>query len=461
VENDTEKRSERKRFHLNSLGCPKNLVDSEKIIGELLVSGWELVDDPALADVMIVNTCGFIQAAKEESIEEILRSVELKEESDGRTKVVVTGCLGQRYKDELRKEIPGIDAITGVHSTGSMSLICEQVYTGKKDECGCSTDHRNAPVCSPSPRFLLTPPHIAYMKIAEGCDNRCAYCAIPGIRGPYRSRSIDAIAGEAAALAGMAVKELILISQDTALYGSDIYGESSLHVLLRELAGTGSFSWIRIMYAHPAHITEKTLEAVADIPSVCRYIDVPLQHISERILESMGRKAGRRHIENLLHIIRQTIPMVALRTTFMIGYPGERETDVEELSDFMEKMRFDHVGFFLFSPEEDTPAFSYKPRVSRAVAENRQRRLMELQVSIALSKNRALVGKRIPVMIDSVDDRTAVGRTEWDAYEIDRTVRVRLCTPRPVRPGETVKVDIVKANHCNLQGVLREDRRSE
>ena len=443
-----------KRFTLRTLGCPKNLVDSERIAGRLLEAGWDLCVDAGKAEVMVINTCGFIEEAIEESLEEIFEAVNLKQASGGGLKIVVVGCLSVRYMDRLAAEIPEIDALAGIDCAAEIEGILLSVCSPGRAGGICGTGRPRTPSSSSIPRFLLTPRHLAYLKVSEGCDNRCSYCVIPTLRGPFRSRPLDDLLKEAEDLAAMGVKELCLISQDTARYGHDIAGRCSIATLLRALARIDSFPWIRILYCHPAHISRGMIEAMADIPSVCRYLDIPLQHAADSILSSMNRKVTQERIENLVREIRDAIPDIALRTTFMIGYPGETDVEFELLRDFLTRMRFDHAGFFRFSPEEGTPAADLDRQIPRAVVDERLRRIMEQQTSIMQQVNRSLAGRRLRVMIDTIHDDGFEGRTEWDAFEIDRIVRVRVVDAARLHTGEFVDVDVEESDHYALSGTI-------
>ena len=401
---------------------------------------------------MVINTCGFIDEAIEESLEEIFDAVTLKQASGGELKVVVVGCLGERYMDRLRAEIPEVDAFAGIDCAPEIEEILLRAASPDGAGVICGRGCPPPPSSSAIPRFLLTPRHTAYLKVSEGCDNRCSYCVIPDIRGHFRSRPTDDLVKEAEDLAATGVKELCLISQDTARYGSDIRGNCSIATLLGALARNDSFQWIRILYCHPIHVSREMIRAMADIPAVCHYLDVPLQHAADRILASMNRRMSRRRIVSLVREIRDTIPDIALRTTFMIGYPGETDGEFELLKDFLTRMSFDHAGFFRFSPQEGTPAAILDHRIPREIVEERMKEIMEHQASIVARKNRSLCGKKLRVLIDTARGGKAEGRTVWDAFEIDRIVRVRGAGADRLHPGDFVEIEIDGADYCALSG---------
>src|SRR4051794_31960166 len=385
------------KIGLISLGCPKNLVDSEVMLGLAQRAGHELTRDASDADVLVVNTCAFIDAAKQESIDTILEMAQHKKNGQCR-KLIVTGCMAERYRDELRREIPEIDAVLG---TGEVPEIVGAIGGSPL------AFHRSTPGTRPTylygaetPRLLVTPGHYAYVKIAEGCDYKCAFCIIPTLRGAYRSRSADSIVQEARALAARGVKELLLISQDTTFYGIDRQERGALGRLLRALNRIDGLAWIRLLYLYPTTIDDDTLAAMAECEKVCKYIDLPLQHASNPVLARMKRPGSRQKYEALLHRIRTRVPGVALRTTFIVGFPGETEADVEELRQFVSDQAFDHLGVFTYSHEDGTSAFAMSDDVPAKEKAARRARVMGLQKRMGAKRNRARIGERTRVLVD-------------------------------------------------------------
>lgn len=454
----------KRKVALITLGCPKNQVDSEVLAGELRRGGIELTGDPSRADTILINTCGFVADAKRESIDAILNAVRLRKNGRGpnagkaakgrrhRTlspdpKVVVWGCLAERYKEDMRKEFPEVDAFFGVEPFQDIGryIMGEKYRWTEKAFCG---------------RALSTLPHTAYLKIADGCDHRCAFCAIPLFKGKYRSRSIPSLTAEAEALADSGVKELILIAQDTTAYGSDLKNGSDLPRLLKRLVRIRGIEWIRILYGHPAHVDDALMNTIADEDKICKILDLPLQHISDPLLDAMGRGMSRSSTERLISRLRKRIPGLALRTAFIVGFPGETETMFGELLDFVKRSRFERLGAFEYSPEEGTRAFGLKGAVAKATVRRRYRRLMEAQQIISVENNRKLVSRVIPVIVDGRDPRRklAFGRTRCDSPDIDQTVWIR----GRVRPGEIVPVRIEGYSAYDLAGaVSAEAKRGE
>jgi ribosomal protein S12 methylthiotransferase len=456
------------KIGLISLGCPKNLVDSEVMLGLAEQAGHELTQDAAGADVIVVNTCAFIDAAKQESIDTILEMARHKQDGACR-KLIVTGCLAERYRDELRKEIPEIDAILG---TGEVPQIVGAInggaapvtfYGSTLQREASGTLHREAPGTlqreaptyiydANTPRTLATPRHYAYVKIAEGCDYKCAFCIIPTLRGAYRSRPADSIVDEARRLAARGVKELLLISQDTTFYGIDRQERGALARLLRELNRVEGLEWIRLLYLYPTTIDEDTLAAMAECEHVCKYIDLPLQHASDPVLKRMKRPGTRRNYDRLLDRIRRRVPGVALRTTFIVGFPGETDADVEALCDFVRVQSFDHVGVFTYSHEEGTSASKLSDDVRAAEKAARRRRVMSLQRRLILDKNRRRAGERTRMVVDGPADHELVlrGRLASHAPDIDPSVYLTDCDPSAYRAGDFVEVEIVGARDYDL-----------
>ena len=402
-----------KKITLITLGCPKNEVDSGVLAGELARGGAEIVGDVEEADTILINTCGFIEEAKKESIDAILRAVALKKNGRDR-KVFVWGCLAERYREVIEKEIPEVDGIFGVEPYEEMGrFLFGHSYGWNESAYGR--------------RILSTPSHTAYVKIADGCDHGCTFCAIPRIKGKYRSRAVLHIMKEAQRLAERGVKELTLIAQDTTAYGSDFKDGTTLVTLLNALIPIERIRWIRIMYGHPAHLTDALMDLMSREEKICRYLDLPLQHISDGILRAMGRGMSKRSIEDLLRTLRDLIPGLVLRTTFIVGFPGETDRMFRELIEFVRENCFERLGAFVFSPEEGTEAFHLKPTVPREVAEERYRILMEVQQDVSRSLNGDLESKTIAVLVDGYDRDQDLyfGRTEGDGLDVDQTVWIR------------------------------------
>lgn len=434
-----------------SLGCSKNLVDSEVMLGLLSRAGYDLVSEHQDADVIIVNTCAFIGPAKAESIETILELSKFKE--DGRcASLVVAGCMAQRYSNELMAELPEVDAIVGVHQYPQIVELLEQMGTRPG---GPLREIRRTPLPTDYsyPRILIGPAHSVYLKIAEGCDRRCTFCIIPAIRGKQRSRTVDSLVREAHELAQNGAVELNLISQDTTWYGKDLTEPDSLANLLRALNKVDGIRWIRPLYNHPVRFSDELITTIGELDHVCNYIDMPLQHISDRMLTAMNRETSRKSIEQLLTRIRERIPGVALRTTFIVGFPGETDEDFETLFQFIEDTRFDRVGVFPYSLEEHTPAAGYPDQVPDALITERYNRVMELQQGLSYEKNQTRIGQTLDVLIDEIDagagGTSGVGRTEWDAPEVDNEV---LLTGLNLIPGTFVNALITDAMEYDLVG---------
>ncbi len=397
-----------------SLGCPKNQVDGEMLLKRLANAGFEIVNKIEESDVMIVNTCGFIEDAKREAIEAILEVAEYKN-AGLISAIVVTGCLAERYQDEILKEMPEVDAVIGIGANDDIVKVCQKALCGVKsssfpNKCYLSLDDE---------RMVSTPSHWAYLKIAEGCDNKCAYCAIPGIRGQFRSRDMDSVIKEAKSLADAGVKELILIAQDTTKYGQDIYGEYKLDKLLKHLVKIDGIEWIRLFYCYPQRITESLIDVIASEDKICKYIDIPLQHSDATVLKRMNRVGTGDDYKNLLNNMRDKIPGLALRTTFMVGFPGETDEQFENLCQFVDEMKFDKMGCFAFSPEEDTPAFDMIDQIDEDIKKRRQEVLMNNQYTITEQSNKSRVGNTYKVIIDAFDGEKYIGRSYMDSPEID------------------------------------------
>jgi ribosomal protein S12 methylthiotransferase len=464
------------KIGLVSLGCPKNLVDSEVMLGLAQGAGHELTEDAAEADVLVVNTCAFIDRAKQESIDTILELAQHK--TSGRcTKLVVTGCLAERYRDELKAEIPEIDVVLG---TSEVESIVGAIETAPAPSgmpgAVPMTFHRTAPVSAHvaarhrdavvaerelptylydanTPRVLTTPKHYAYVKIAEGCDYNCAFCIIPKLRGQYRSRPVESIVAEARALAARGVKELLLISQDSTFYGVDRRERGALARLLRELNQVDGLAWIRLLYLYPTTVTDETIEAMAACDKVVPYIDLPLQHAADGVLKRMRRPGSRASYERLLLGLRERLPNVTLRTTFITGFPGETEADFAELCAFVETVEFDHVGVFTYSHEEGTAAHALADDVPARTKAARQRKLMALQQKIVARRHRRRLGERVMVLIDGPSPEHELawtGRLAGQAPEIDPIVYLTEGDPEVLRPGDLVEAEIVDSRGYDL-----------
>lgn len=428
-----------------SLGCPKNQVDGEALLAKLKKAGYEIVNNIEDSDVMIVNTCGFIEQAKKEAIDTILEVAEYKN-AGLISAIVVTGCLAERYQDEIIKEMPEVDAVLGIGANSDIVKTCDKalcgiVTTSFPNKCYLSINDE---------RIISTPSHWAYLKIAEGCDNRCSYCAIPGIRGGFRSRTIESCVDEAKALAESGVKELILIAQDTTKYGQDLYGKYSLDILLKELVKIDGIEWIRLFYCYPQRITDSLINVIANEEKVCSYIDIPLQHSDKTVLKNMNRVGDGEDYRALISKMRKAIPDLALRTTFMVGFPGETDEQFENLCKFTEDVKFDKMGCFTFSPEEDTPAYDMQNQIDDAVKIRRQEVLMNKQYSITEELNKQRIGRIYKVIIDTFDGEKYVGRSYMDSPEIDSGI-IFTCDNN-LNIGDFVNVEITDYNGYDLIG---------
>ena len=450
------------KLGLISLGCPKNLVDSEVMLGLAKQAGHELTQDAAQADVLVVNTCAFIDKAKQESIDAILEMAQHKKDGACR-QLIVTGCMAERYREELKKEIPEIDVLLG---TGEVPQIVNAIGVGRPEgrpqpETFGATFFKTKPTVrnaetplptylydADTPRFLATPRHYAYIKVAEGCDYKCAFCIIPKLRGKYRSRPADSIVREARALAARGVKELLLISQDTTFYGIDLGQRGALARLLRSLNAIDGLEWIRLLYLYPTTIDDETLAAIAECEKVCKYIDLPLQHASNAVLKRMKRPGTRQTYDALLTRIRECVAGVALRTTFIVGFPGEADADVEELCGFVGDHAFDHVGVFTYSHEEGTSAFGFDDDVPAREKTARRNRVMSLQKRLVTTRQRARIGERTRVIVDGPSgdhDLVLRARLATQAPDIDASVFLTECDPSTLAPGDLAKVELVGA----------------
>lgn len=428
-----------------SLGCPKNQVDGEALLAKLAAAGYQIVNEIENSDVMIVNTCGFIEDAKREAIDTILEVAQYKE-AGVISALVVTGCLAERYQDEILKEMPEVDAVIGIGANADIVKVCDKAL------CGIQTSNFPNKCYLPidDERLLSTPSHWAYLKIAEGCDNRCSYCAIPGIRGKFRSRKIESVVDEAKSLVNRGVKEIILVAQDTTKYGQDLYGEYSLDKLLKELVKIHGLEWIRLFYCYPQRITDSLIEVIANEEKVCNYIDIPLQHSDTTVLKNMNRVGDGNDYRVLLDKMRKAIPDLALRTTFMVGFPGETDEQFENLCNFVKDMKFDKMGCFTFSPEEDTPAFDMDNQIDEDVKKRRQEVLMNAQYSITEASNKSRVGNVYKVIIDSFADGKYTGRSYMDSPEIDSGII--FTSKKKLNIGDFVNVKITDFDGYDLIG---------
>ncbi|TDT71901.1 ribosomal protein S12 methylthiotransferase [Hypnocyclicus thermotrophus] len=434
-----------------SLGCSKNLVDSENLIGILVArKGLELTNNIEEAEIAIINTCGFIGDAKEESIQTIIEVGEYKKTAKLK-KLIVAGCLAQRYAEELLLEMPEADAIIG---TGDIDKIEEVIDEVLKDNRVIKNESLDFLANAQTERILTTFPHTAYLKIAEGCDRKCTYCIIPSLRGRLRSRTIEDIVNEATALAKSGVKELNILAQETTEYGLDLYNKKALPDLLKELVKVEGIEWIRLYYMFPNSITDELIEVIKNEPKICNYFDVPIQHISDLQLQKMGRAKNSKQIKSILSKIRKEIPDATIRTTVIVGFPGETEKEFIELKEFIQEFKFDYVGVFSYSREEDTKAYDMENQIEETIKEKRRVELVNLQNEIAEIKNRALIGKEIEVMIDGISEESEFmleGRTKGQALEIDGKV---LTTDGTANPGKIVKVKIEQNFNYDLLGPI-------
>ncbi len=441
-----------------SLGCPKNLVDSEVMMGQLKQKGFEITANPSEADTLVVNTCGFIDSAKQESIDAILEAARLKTEGKA-TRLVVAGCLVERYRDQLKAEMPEVDAFIGTSQINDILSVCDP-----------ATNTRSLPVIplgnqsatylydESTPRVLATPSHYAFIKIAEGCDRPCAFCFIPQMRGHFRSRRFGSIVAEAHQLAEEGVKELILVAQDSSRYGEDLGKQDALAHLLRELSHTEGIEWVRVMYTYPTHISDAFLDVLAEEPKAVKYLDMPLQHASQNVLKLMKRGGNRASLERLIKRIRGRVPGIAVRTTFITGFPGETEDDFNELLTFVRNVEFDRVGVFTYSDEEGTPAFDLPNKVDPKIAKKRRDLLMKAQSKIARRKHQAMIGETVPVMFEGESNESELlwqGRMETQAPDIDGCVLIN-DVPEGLapQPGDLVQIRISSAQEYDLVGEI-------
>lgn len=408
-----------KKVALINLGCPKNLVDAEEILGRVAETGSTICQYPEDAEVLIINTCGFVDDSKKESIDAIFKMAKLKEDARCK-KLIVTGCLAQRYPEELQKEIPEIDHVVGLKDFDTLTDLSGSADKKEKaSSAQCGDDWRN--------RIRLTPGHYAYLRISDGCDNRCSYCAIPGIRGRFHSRTMENILEEAHQMAREGVKEINVISQDTTSYGVDLYGKQQLHILLEKLSRLKGIEWIRILYTHPRHFYPELIHVISQSDTICKYIDLPIQHIHDTILKEMGRGVTRTRVERLIDDLRSHIPKLFLRTSLIVGFPGETEEHFAELLEFVKSTKFERLGAFPYSREEGTPAASFRKQIPKEVKDQRLKEIMLAQQKIVLKKHKNLVGNTISVMVDEKGKKNGewLGRTYGDAPDVDSKVIIR------------------------------------
>ena len=439
-----------------SLGCPKNLVDSEVMMGRLKASGYELTADASAADTIVVNTCGFIDSAKQESIEAILEAAKLKTEGAA-TRLIVAGCLVERYRDELKAEMPEVDAFIGTNQINDILSVCDpQTNTRALPVLPLGNQSATYLYDESTPRILATPQHYAFIKIAEGCDRPCAFCFIPQMRGHFRSRRFGSIVAEAHQLAEEGVKELVLVAQDSSRYGEDLGKADALAGLLKELSRTEGIEWVRVMYTYPTHISDSFLDVMAEEPKAVKYLDMPLQHASQNVLKMMKRGGNRESLERLIKRVRERVPGIGVRTTFITGFPGETEEDFAELLRFVQNVEFDRVGVFTYSDEEGTPAYELPDKVDRKVAEKRRDRLMKEQSRISRRRHKAMVGQTVRVMFEGEANESELlwqGRMETQAPDIDGCVLIN-DAPEGVMPspGDLIDVLITEAQEYDLVG---------
>lgn len=433
-----------------SLGCDKNLVDSEEMLGMLRKEHFEFTDDETEADIIVINTCCFINDAKEESIETILQMAEYRKNGVCKA-LIVTGCLAQRYKDEIIKEIPEVDAVLGTSSYDSIVDAVKTALEGGRYELYSSLDKL---IVEEKDRVLTTGGYFAYLKIAEGCNKSCSYCIIPKIRGRYRSVPMEELISSAEQLVRGGAKELILVAQETTLYGVDLYGKKMLPELLKKLCEISGLVWIRLLYCYPEEITDELIEVIKSESKICKYIDMPIQHANDRILKLMGRRTDKEELTEKISKIRKEIPEIVIRTTLISGFPTETEEEHEELLDFVDEMEFDRLGVFTYSPEENTKAAEMQGQIPEEIKEKRRNEVMELQQDIVFEKGEAMIGKKVPVMIEGklVDENVYIGRTYMDAPGVDGNIFV--VTDEELLTGDFVKVLITGSKDYDLIGEI-------
>ena len=436
-----------------SLGCDKNLADSEEMLGLLTAGGHEITDDETQADAIVINTCCFIKDAKEESVETILEMAEYKKTGSCHA-LIVTGCMAQRYQKEIIEEVPEVDAVLGTTSYGDIVKALEEAVAGNHFEEFRDIDYLPD---TASKRVVTTGGHFGYLKIAEGCDKHCTYCIIPKLRGKFRSVPMERLIAQAEDMAEQGVKELILVAQETTVYGKDLYGKKSLHILLKKLCEIRGIRWIRILYCYPEEIYDELIETIRDEKKICHYLDIPIQHASDRILKRMGRRTSKQELIDIVGKLRKEIPDIVLRTTLITGFPGETEEDHEELKEFVDEMEFDRLGVFTYSPEENTPAAEMADQVPEEVKEERRDELMELQQEISYDRGQDRIGQELLVMIEGkvADESAYIGRTYGDAPKVDGYIFVQ--TGELLMTGDFAKVRVTGALEYDLIGVLSDE----
>ncbi len=439
------------KIHLTSLGCAKNLVDSELMLGQLKSVGFVLTDAPDKADLMVVNTCGFINPAKEESINTILELVELKKQLGN--KLIVSGCLTERYRSDLAKEIPEVDGFLGVGEIAEISRLAKQIGLNTVGDIEAKV--YDQPYLY---RQVTTPRHLAYVRISDGCNNPCTFCVIPSIRGRFKSRSLNEIVSEVVHLVRHGVREIMLIAQDLNMYGFDVRRKYDIHLLLRELSTIEDLRWIRLLYTYPAHFSDQFIDTVAAEEKICNYLDIPLQHVNDTMLRIMRRKIGAEQQRDLLYKLRERIPGLVIRTTMLVGMPGEKQRYFNEMLRFVEEFRFDKLGAFVYSPEEDTPAYHFENPVSERTKARRLDELMVCQQAISYEINKSLRGQIFEVIVDgySEDESCWLGRTYRDTYQVDGLLKIY--TDQSLQTGKFVKVKIVDNDVYDLTGELADFR---
>ena len=436
-----------------SLGCDKNLADSEEMLGLLTAGGHKITYDETQADAIVINTCCFIKDAKEESVETILEMAEYKKTGSCHA-LIVTGCMAQRYQKEIIEEVPEVDAVLGTTSYGDIVKALEEAVAGNHFEEFRDIDYLPD---TGSKRVLTTGGHFGYLKIAEGCDKHCTYCIIPKLRGKFRSVPMERLIAQAEDMAEQGVKELILVAQETTVYGKDLYGKKSLHILLKKLCEIRGIRWIRILYCYPEEIYDELIETIRDEKKICHYLDIPIQHASDRILKRMGRRTSKQELIDIIGKLRKEIPDIVLRTTLITGFPGETEEDHEELKEFVDEMEFDRLGVFTYSPEENTPAAEMADQVPEEVKEERRDELMELQQEISYDRGQDRIGQELLVMIEGkvADESAYIGRTYGDAPKVDGYIFVQ--TGELLMTGDFAKVRVTGALEYDLIGVLSDE----
>ena len=433
-----------------SLGCDKNLVDTEVMLGMLASRGYEMTNDEQEADIIVINTCCFIHDAKEESIQNILEMAEYKKNGSAKA-LIVTGCMAERYRQEILDEIPEVDEVLGTTAYDRILDAVDAALAGQHEVMTADLDALPLPETK---RLVTTGGHFAYLKIAEGCDKHCTYCIIPKIRGNFRSVPMERLLKEAQDLAEQGVKELILVAQETTLYGKDLYGEKSLPKLLRELCKISGIRWIRILYCYPEEITDELIQVMKEEPKICHYLDLPIQHANDTILKRMGRRTSKQELINIVQKLRKEIPDICLRTTLITGFPGETQEQHEEVMEFIDTPEFDRLGAFTYSPEEDTPAATFEDQIDEEVKEDRQADIMELQQEIAFDKAEDMIGREVLVMIEGkvADENAYVGRTYRDAPNVDGLIFIN--TDVELISGDFAKVKVTGALDYDLIGEL-------